>query len=283
MKPSGLLLAAVSFALSVSILATPTLAQSGGDDAQRAKQREKDKKEREAKKAKAAVKVGDPAPRIRVERWVKGKPVTSFEKGKVYVVEFWATWCPPCREWIPHLNQMQQDNPEVIFMAVASRERGEGATTLDLDPRLGGVQKFVADQGDNMSYRVGFERDRVMYNAWMEATGSTGIPHVFIVDHEGKLGFIGHPWEMEASFKKILKAAAKAEKEAAKKATDKTKAAETPGRSADKTPAKADPKPKDGDPNTVAPVVAPATDPAKAPAAPASKPETPAKPEDGGG
>src|SRR5215472_3894927 len=47
--------------------------------------------------------VGDPAPKIEVKEFIKGDEVKKFEKGKFYVVEFWATWCPPCRTSIPHL------------------------------------------------------------------------------------------------------------------------------------------------------------------------------------
>ena len=37
------------------------------------------------------LKVGDPAPALTVDKWVKGEPVKEFKKGEVYVVEFWAT------------------------------------------------------------------------------------------------------------------------------------------------------------------------------------------------
>ena len=49
----------------------------------------------------AALKVGDNAPAITIADWVKGEPITGLEKGRVYVVEFWATWCGPCRVSIP--------------------------------------------------------------------------------------------------------------------------------------------------------------------------------------
>jgi len=39
-----------------------------------------------------ALKVGEPAPRLQVVRWMQGDPVTGFEKGKTYLLEFWATW-----------------------------------------------------------------------------------------------------------------------------------------------------------------------------------------------
>ncbi len=37
--------------------------------------------------------VGDSAPKLEVKSFVKGDPISEFEPGKVYVVEFWATWC----------------------------------------------------------------------------------------------------------------------------------------------------------------------------------------------
>jgi len=58
--------------------------------------------------------IGDPAPPLRVTQWIKGTPVDQFEKGRVYVIEFWATWCKPCVAAMPHLSVLTREYKEKV-------------------------------------------------------------------------------------------------------------------------------------------------------------------------
>ena len=128
--------------------------------------------------------VGDAAPAVKAGKWVKGEPVKEFESGKVYVVEFWATWCPPCRDSIPHLTKLQKEYKDkgVTIIGVSSEQGG-----------LSKVEPFVDDWGDKMNYTVVFDDDRETSKAYMEAAGKSGIPTAFVVDQQSRIAWIGHP------------------------------------------------------------------------------------------
>ena len=72
------------------------------------------------------LKIGDPAPQIKVEGWARGEAITSFEKGKVYVLDFWATWCGGCIASFPHISFVANKyRGKVRFCSVDSYEVDE--------------------------------------------------------------------------------------------------------------------------------------------------------------
>lgn len=141
--------------------------------------------------------VGDPAPAIAIAEWVKGEPVTSFEKGNVYVVEFWATWCPPCRKSIPHLTELQKQYKDKGVHII-------GVTSEDPNNSLEAVKDMVKDYGPRMDYHVAFDDGLKTTNAYMRAARQNGIPTAFVVDKEGKIAWIGNPIYPEGEIDKVI-------------------------------------------------------------------------------
>lgn len=148
--------------------------------------------------ARAELTLGDPAPALKVSKWVKGKPAT-LAKGKVHVVEFWATWCGPCKVSIPHLTELAakfQGKADFIGVSI-----NEGSPDFQAK-----VASFVKEMGPKMGYTVAVDtaaRGGFMSKNWMDAAGQDGIPTAFIVDKTGKIAWIGHPMEMEGPLTKI--------------------------------------------------------------------------------
>src|SRR5688572_25386226 len=149
------------------------------------------------------LKVGDPAPPLYIESWVKGEPVKELEKGKVYVMEFWATWCGPCIAAFPHVTELQKKYAD------------KGVTVIGVDiweSERSTVPEFVKKQGDKMGYTVAMEQidagadrnDGKMSKTWMFAAGRNGIPCSFIIDREGKIAWIGHPMTMDRPLEQVV-------------------------------------------------------------------------------
>lgn len=140
------------------------------------------------------LKVGDAAPALPVAKWVKGQPVKQFEKDKVYVVEFWATWCGPCRRSIPHLTKLAEKyKDKVTIIGVSVWERTD---ENDPNAHIQRVEKFVQEMGDQMNYTVAVDNaEGVVATTWMEAAGQDGIPTAFVIDQQQRIVWIGHPME----------------------------------------------------------------------------------------
>ncbi|MBI3737149.1 TlpA family protein disulfide reductase [Candidatus Sumerlaeota bacterium] len=139
--------------------------------------------------------IGSAAAPLQVSHWIKGEAV-DLQAGrgqKVYVIEFWATWCPPCRASIPHLSELQKKFKEnVIFVGVT-----------DEKPEV--VEPFVKKMGEKMDYTVAVDDNAKTAKGYMDAFKIEGIPHAFIVNKDGKIIWHGHPLDdLEETLEKVV-------------------------------------------------------------------------------
>ena len=126
----------------------------------------------------AVPKPGDPFPTVTLN-YLGRKPELS---GKPVLVEFWATWCPPCRKSIPHLNQ------------IYSKYKSQGLEIVGItDEDEPTVKKF--QQQVPMDYHVAINTPRSVYQQF----GIDAIPTAFLVNKGGKIVWTGHPMELTES------------------------------------------------------------------------------------
>lgn len=196
MQRPGITAAALALAAGSAIAQTPA--------------QDPEKKEEPAVERMHALMVGDEAPGLEIQTWVKGEAVEAFAQGVVYVVEFWATWCGPCIRGMPHLSDLQE----------AYAEKGVRIIGVNIWDEPDNVAPFMAKEipihgksgAEVMRYTVAIEskddptdrRNGKMAELWMEASGRGGIPSAFIVDQTGHVAWIGHPGSMDGALEKIV-------------------------------------------------------------------------------
>jgi len=109
-------------------------------------------------------------------------------EGKPLLLEFWATWCPPCRQSIPHLNEIYAKYKDRGLMIVGVTDEPDGV-----------IRKFQKDLP--MDYAVATDTGGRLSNEM----GIQGIPHAFLVNKSGEIVWDGHPMQLtDEDIEKIL-------------------------------------------------------------------------------
>ncbi|TIU41856.1 MAG: TlpA family protein disulfide reductase, partial [Mesorhizobium sp.] len=128
------------------------------------------------------------APPIKVENWLRGQPLTSFQRGNVYVVEFWATWCMPCMAAMSHLVQLQEKYKDSGLQVIGVAAHEHARTVADARTKL---NAWLTKNHPNMNYRIAFDYTGEMSKLWIGASSSCEIPTSFVVDRDGYIAFRG--------------------------------------------------------------------------------------------
>ena len=134
------------------------------------------------------VKVGDKAPEFSVEM-LDGSTLSSASlKGKVVLVNFWATWCPPCREELKYVQKDIVDRFAGRDFAFVAVSRGEAREK---------VEAFVKEHG--YKFPIALDPQQAAYKLF----ASNYIPRNFLIDREGNIAFYGVGYDAE-EFKHLI-------------------------------------------------------------------------------
>ena len=122
--------------------------------------------------------VGEKAPEIKISKWMKSEPNM---KGKKVFLEFWATWCGPCKQMIPHLNEMcNKYSKDLVFVSITKEKSDLISEFMKKTEMKANIA--IDDNGKtNTNYGIKF------------------IPQAFLINENGIIDWVGHPGTLPES------------------------------------------------------------------------------------
>ena len=127
----------------------------------------------------APLKIGDPTPAFNLQT-LDGKTITSASlKGKVVLLDFWATWCGPCRKALPELKELLQKNtgkPLVLISVSADEDRKA-------------LEEFVHANG--MSWPQAWDAKGLVIGG---VFGVNNLPSYVVINAEGRIAYVMRGW-----------------------------------------------------------------------------------------
>lgn len=125
-------------------------------------------------KSEEAIAVGDPAPAPELTDLETGEPASIEDyRGKWVLLNFWSSWCEPCRAESPDLQAFQDENPDVAVVGINLEDASDEAKAFVSELKLTYPQLRAADS-----------------RALRESYGSVARPENFLIDPEGNVAVI---------------------------------------------------------------------------------------------
>ena len=127
------------------------------------------------------------SPELVVEKWLTDKPEM---KGKYVLIEFWATWCGPCRRSIPLLNGFHEKyGDELVVIGICEEDEPATRTLSERHPQVPAIQFYSAvDTQKRMKDQLG---------VW-------GIPHVILLEPDGYVIWEGFPLQKDYELTEVI-------------------------------------------------------------------------------
>jgi thiol-disulfide isomerase/thioredoxin len=134
-----------------------------------------------AKEIPVGTQIGNLAPEFTLKD-LQGESVSLSDfRGEIVLLDFWASWCPPCRYSMPHLDELRE------------RYRTEGlvVVAISLDQNMEDISAFLEENG--YSDMVVLWESQKAAQAVKTLYGVSGIPHTFVIDRQGIIRYSDHP------------------------------------------------------------------------------------------
>lgn len=143
--------------------------------------------------------VGDPVPAVDIDHFFQDAKIESFDKDKTYVLEFWATWCGPCKAAMPHLRDLAKKYEGKVTVLALSDEPVETVEAFFAKPS--GTDELT--WRELMAFPVATDPDLSVKIELFEAAGQRGIPRSYIIS-KGQVQWIGHPMSLDEPLAQVV-------------------------------------------------------------------------------
>ncbi len=132
--------------------------------------------------------IGNPAPEISVKEWISGDPALLADlSGRVVLLEFWATWCKPCQEMFPKLQNLHEKEAVrgLDIIALTRHYLAYRGTEESMAEEIQLMRQMVSDHA--VTFKVGVAEDERLQTIY----GANGLPTIALIDRQSIVQYVG--------------------------------------------------------------------------------------------
>jgi thiol-disulfide isomerase/thioredoxin len=145
--------------------------------------------------------IGREAPDISIQTWINSEPLTLADlRGRVVLLEFWATWCKPCQEMFPKLRKLHEEYAArgLSVVALTRHYFAQRGTASSESEEIELIGKVAKDNG--LEFPVGVAIDERVQSLY----GATGVPTLALIDRSGIVRYAHFGGGEDERFDEIL-------------------------------------------------------------------------------